>query len=184
MDATEYYLAAYVPPVAQRARAFHRINVRLTRPGTNVRFRQGYREGTSRDLAERDLVRALTVPSVFQSDDLQVEANSLGGRLRVVVLLATSALEFSRIDDQWRCDLTVDAVLRTEGGALADRRTLLTKHVAIKLPTERYEAFLQTENIEIPTEVTLPARGHYQLVVVVRHSGHRVVARAIPLAID
>jgi VWFA-related protein len=45
---SSYYLLAYYPPNPKRDGKYHSINVRLTRPGLNVRFRRGYANPTGK----------------------------------------------------------------------------------------------------------------------------------------
>ena len=45
---SSYYVLAYYPPNPKRDGKFHSINVRVSRPGVNVRFRRGYANATGK----------------------------------------------------------------------------------------------------------------------------------------
>jgi VWFA-related protein len=65
---SSYYVLAYYPPNPKRDGKYHNINVRVNRPGLNVRFRKGYANQTGKPPAPSsgalpvDLVEALRSP--------------------------------------------------------------------------------------------------------------------------
>jgi VWFA-related protein len=181
IDASEYYLVGYSPAGPRRKGRFHRIEVRVGRPDVDLRYRQGYREAAEKDLAERDLTTALQFPTLFETDDLDVETEIVAGRLKVVTFLQPAALVFTPAGDEHRCDIAVHAILRDAQGRLVGGKALFAKDVGLRLRSDRLAALRDSDNVEIPTDVAAPPAGRYVLTVVARHSGNRLAARTTEL---
>jgi hypothetical protein len=110
LDDQSYYLLAYEPDDATfdpRTRKFNSIQIKVTRPGTLVRYRSGF-FGTSNDLlklqpaqtAEQRLLNALTSP--FSVNEIPVKLNALfyntvkgGNVIRSLVHVRAQDLNFT-----------------------------------------------------------------------------------------
>src|SRR5215831_18422410 len=121
---SSYYVLAYYPPNPKRDGKYHNINVRVTRPGLNVRFRRGYANPTGKaptptksELAP-DLVDALQSPIPVSGLGMKVFAAPFKGT-------APNASVFVGIELRGR-DLTTAANGRVEqnGIRLLDRMNI------------------------------------------------------------
>ncbi len=185
VDASEYYLVGYVPGGHQNTKTrFHRIEVKVARAGLDLHYRQGYWAASEQDLADRDLIDAMRHPDLFDNGDLEVEAGVRARTLRVVAYLRPAALLFTEAPGTHRCDITLHAFLRDAAGKVVGGKTLFSKNVTLALPADRLKTLLQSDNVAIPTEVAAPGRGAYQLIVIARHSGARLVTRSVPLSVE
>jgi VWFA-related protein len=95
VDASEYYLVGYTPPPADKKGRFRRIDVKVSRPDVDVRFRRGYYERTERDLVAADVQNALRLPDAFEQAGLEVDAFVERAQLRVVSYVPPRALRFT-----------------------------------------------------------------------------------------
>jgi VWFA-related protein len=183
VDGSEYYLVGYSPTGARKKGSFRKIELKIARPGLDLRYRQGYYDASQDDLAEADLQTAVRFPAVFQSHELGVEAAVQGRSLRVVALLDPRSLTFTPAGNVQHCDISLHAVLRDLQGAIVGGRTLFGKDIALRLNPERLNALLASDNVEIPITVDAPPPGTYQLTLVARHSG-RIVSQMTGLTVD
>ena len=82
---SSYYVLAYYPPNPKRDGKYHNINVRVTRPGVNVRFRRGYANATGKPPAPSkaevapELVEALQSPIPLSGLGMKVFAAPFKG---------------------------------------------------------------------------------------------------------
>lgn len=184
-DAREYYLVGFVPSDASKKKGteFRRIEVKVSRPDVDVRFRRGYWRGSDRDTVDRDTLLATRFPDLFNTGDLDVEAIVDAGSLTVTTFLRPMALRFAERDGRFHCDVNIQAFLRDGAGKLVGGKGLFSKDVALKLPAEQLEALQTSDNIEIPTKVKAPSPGTYTLVVMARHSGSRLVTRTTEVVV-
>lgn len=185
VDASEYYMVGYVPADDRKKPGrFHRIEVKVARAGLDLRYRQGYRAASEQDLADRDLLNAMRFPGLFDNGDLEVEAGVGAGKLRVVAYVRPAALSFTETQGRHRCEITLQAFLRDAAGRIVDGKALFSKNVTLSLPADRLKVLQQSDNVAISTEVTPPGRGAYQLTVIARHGGARLVTRSVPLSVE
>ena len=82
---SSYYVLAYYPPNPKRDGKYHNINVRVTRPGVNVRFRRGYANATGKPPApakadvSAELLEALRSPIPISGLGMKVFAAPFKG---------------------------------------------------------------------------------------------------------
>jgi VWFA-related protein len=82
---SSYYVLAYYPPNPKRDGKYHNINVRVTRPGLNVRFRRGYANATGKPPAPSkgemapELIEALQSPIPLSGLGMKVFAAPFKG---------------------------------------------------------------------------------------------------------
>jgi len=65
-DLTHFYDISYTPPKESRRRGFHKIDVKVKRPGVLVRHREGYTDFSEEDVENRALASAFISPSFFR----------------------------------------------------------------------------------------------------------------------
>lgn len=162
-----YYVLAYYPPSSRRDGKFHRIDVRLSRPGLTVRARRGYvapranakpqRPGT--DGVSPVLLRALN--SVVPADGLKMRLfaapfKGAGPNASVVVGLELNGRDLALADNQ-RVELAYIAV-----DASGESR-LHTDSFTFTLPAPTRSRIKET-GIRFLNRLNLPA-GRYQFRV-------------------
>jgi VWFA-related protein len=72
---SSYYVLAYYPPNPKRDGKYHTINVRVTRPGLNVRFRRGYANATGKPPAP---LKGDVAPELLQALQSPIPISGLG----------------------------------------------------------------------------------------------------------
>jgi len=174
-DQSSYYLLGYNPGTESFDRRFHKIEVRVLRPGLTVRSRTGYVGVEDRpvrrvlDVAARRMVRALLAP--FQSNDLHTRLTAAfrgdGGKPRVTSQLWIDGgdLKFERWEDgKYHTELEVIVASFDPAGALQEHaergyRVNLTEE---QLPEVRRSGLLYS--------ISYPAKkpGPYQVRMAVR----------------
>jgi VWFA-related protein len=182
VDGSEYYLVGYAPSGARKKGSFRKIELKVSRPGLDLRYRQGYYEASQDDLAQADLQTAMRFPAVFQSDDLGIEAAIDGRSLKVVAFLQPGSLTFMPAGSVQKCDISLHAVLRDSQGTVIGGRALFGKDITLRLDAERMAALLDSDHVEIPVVVDAPPHGTYQLTLVARHNG-RIMAQTMDLTV-
>lgn len=182
-DASRYYLLAFEPQGSHKAGRFYRVSLKTTRPGVQLRYRQGFLWLDAGQRAERDLALAMRVPQLFGDPPIEVDASVDGQRIRVAVVVPTAALRFTPAGAEHQNDINVSTLLRDAEGKVVGGRYLFAKDVAMKLGADRLAELTSHENIEIHGDGEAPRSGQYELVVVVRHSAGRISARSVALAV-
>ena len=72
---SSYYVLAYYPPNPKRDGKYHNINVRVARPGVNVRFRRGYANATGKPAAP---VKGEVSPELLEALKSPIPISGLG----------------------------------------------------------------------------------------------------------
>lgn len=178
-DASGYYLIGYVPGAGRKQGRFYPIELKVARPGLDLRYRRGYEWLSEEQRAERALAAALRFPELYAAEGLGVEPWIEAGKLNVAVLLPTGILAFRSVSGQYLNEIALQALLRDEQGKLVGGRYLFAKQVAMKLPEDRYRDLRTRESVEIANQAPAPRKGRYQLFVVARHSGGRIATAAV-----
>ncbi len=189
-DQRGYYLIGYRPDDstfdASGHRTFHRLIVKVKRPGLKVRARTGFFGVTDEEIRaaprtdEHDLLEALLSP--FSSPDIHLRLTSLFGSesqkesvMRALMHINGADLSFTDAPDGWhQLSFEVLAVTFTEGGAVADKyRREETMRV-------RDDAYLQAMKNGLIYTLNVPIKqaGAYQLRVAVRDTVSKRIGSA------
>lgn len=182
-DAGQYYLLAFEPQGSRKAGRFYRLSLTTSRPGVQLRYRQGYLWLDAGQRADRDVALAMRFPQLYADPPIDVEASVEGRRVKVAVVVPTASLRFTPVSGEHHNDISVSALLRDAEGKVVGDRYLFAKDVAMKMAPDRLADLMSHENIEIPGDGAAPRGGQYELVVVVRHSAGRISARSLALAV-
>lgn len=175
-DQKGYYLLGYRPESATFDRRFHRISVRVKRPGLKVRTRTGFygiRDEETRPLRrtrEQQLLAALTSP--FASPDVHLRLTTVFGNtveegsfMRSLMHIDARDLKFSKEPDgRYKAVLDVVGVTFGDNGRAIDTRDRIQ---TLTLPEELYRQVLRegmTYNLTVP----IKKAGAYQLRMAVR----------------
>lgn len=65
-DLTHLYDISYMPPKREKRGGYHRIDVKVKKPGVVVRYRKGYSDFTDADIEKKNLAAAFLSPSLFK----------------------------------------------------------------------------------------------------------------------
>ena len=65
-DLTHFYDISYTPPMRARKTGYHKIDVKVKRPGLIVRFKKGYSDFTEEEKERRNIASAFLAPSFFK----------------------------------------------------------------------------------------------------------------------
>ena len=65
-DLTHFYDISYTPPERARKTNYHKIDVKVKRPGLIVRFKKGYSDFTEEEKEKRNIASAFLAPSFFK----------------------------------------------------------------------------------------------------------------------
>jgi VWFA-related protein len=182
-DASQYYLIGYTPGAERKKGRYHKIDVKVSRPDLDLRFRRGYVDATDREILTADIANALNVPGVYEGTGLEVDATVERGKLRVVAYLPPSAIRFGRSDDLRTATINLHAILRDQKGKPVGGGNLFGREIVLRLKEEQFKSLMTSDNVEIPVETAAPAPGTYRLVVVARDSGGWLGARALEVSV-
>jgi VWFA-related protein len=80
-DLAHFYDLSYTPPETTRKTGYHRIEVRVNKPGLIVRFKKGYSDFTEEEQERKSDASAFLSPSFFKDVDFscKTDAVSFGG---------------------------------------------------------------------------------------------------------
>jgi hypothetical protein len=182
-DQNGYYLIAYVPEEStfadnQGRREFHKLSVRVKRPGLTVRSRTGFYGITDDELQVsprtpgEQLVRAILSP--FGADGVRVDAapvftDDAKGGPNVQCLLHVDARDLTFVegaDGSRKVTIDVVVLLLNEYGVVVDRQ--LRSH-ELHLAKGVYEAALR-KGIDYAAVFPIKRAGGYQVRAAVRDS--------------
>ncbi|TET21617.1 MAG: VWA domain-containing protein, partial [Candidatus Aminicenantes bacterium] len=81
-DLTHFYDISYTPPETTRKSGYHRIEVRVKKPGLIVRFKKGYSDFTAEEQERKNDASAFLSPSFFKDIDFSCKTDvvSFGGQ--------------------------------------------------------------------------------------------------------
>jgi VWFA-related protein len=181
-DQKGYYLIGYRPDEstfdpATGGRRFHKISVKVNRPGLRVRSRTGFYGITDeqaipvRKTREEQLVGALVSP--FNSGDIHVRLTSLFGNdprtdssfMRSLVYIDTHDLSFASQPDGTRlADLDVAAITFGDNGLAIDK---VARTYELRVKDEEYQRIVK-HGLIYTLNVPVKKAGAYQLRVAVR----------------
>ena len=179
LDDQSYYLIAYEPEdetFDPKLRRFNRLDIRVLRKGTNVRYRSGFFGVSDDNVAKAaantrgDIVYALTSP--FASNEIAVRLNSLFGVQKdqssyVRSLLHVSANDISFADGPDGSKIAKFDVLAVGFGDDGIAVDQLGKSYTMTLSKERYAEFVKRGFVY---DLTFPVKkpGAYQLRIAVK----------------
>jgi len=180
LDDQSYYLIAYEPDETSfdpKKLRFNTLEVKVSRPGTNVRYRRGFLGVTDRALDESPQAKGEArirdaFFSPFAVTDLPFRFNSLfnydhknGSYLRSLVHMNIADLDFKTLPDGKRqASLDIFAYAFGANGSIDGR---LQKTYKLTVPPEAYEKLRSTGFVyDFVFPIAKP--GAYQLRVVVR----------------
>ncbi|HEY9404011.1 MAG TPA: VWA domain-containing protein, partial [Pyrinomonadaceae bacterium] len=175
-DQKGYYLLGYRPEGATFDRRFHRIVVRVKRPGLKVRTRTGFygvRDDETRPVRrtrEQQLLAALTSP--FASPDVRLRLTTFFGNtaeegsfMRSMLYLDGNDLRFNKEPDgKYKAELDVVGVTYGDNGSVVE--TLNRVHTLTLV--ESYYRRVLREGLVYSMNVPVKKAGAYQLRMAVR----------------
>jgi VWFA-related protein len=178
LDDQSYYLLAYVPDDATfdpAKRPFNRIEIKVTRPGLNVRYRNGFfgvAEGEAAKTAatpQQRILDALTSP--FGANQIPVRlntlfgANTIGSFARALMHVQAQNLEFEELPDgSRRTTFDILGVAFGDNGTVADQSS---RTYTLTVKKDGYKHLLENGFVY---DLTIPVKkpGAYQLRVAIR----------------
>ena len=186
LDDQSYYLVGYEPDsdtFDPKIRRFNKLDVRITRPGTRVRYRSGFfgisdeNYAKPKETGNQRLVSALTSP--FAVNDISLRLNTLfgsdqrqGAFVRSLLHIAAKDLTFSdEADGSKKAVFDVLAVGFGDNGAAVDQ---ISKTYTMNLKKDVYDRFMKSGFVY---DFTFPIKkaGAYQLRVAMRdHASGKV----------
>ncbi len=185
-DQEEYYLVAFQPDdetfeKSKGAAKFHRLEVKVKKPGVKVRFRKGFFGVTDEERLPKERPAILTaMMSPFRSVEvplkltpvLRLDGKQVAGVLRALVHINVSGFAFKDLEgDQKETQLEAAVYLFDLDGRVVDN---LVKTYNIKLGKEAYKRALSTGLVQ-ELEVGIAKPGSYQIRAAVRDiAGERV----------
>lgn len=186
LDDQSYYLVGYQPDdetFDPKTRRFNKLDVRVTRPGTKVRYRSGFfgisdeKMLPAKQTGEARLINALTSP--FAVNEISLSLNALFGNnikngsfVRSLLHIRTQDLSFTdEADGSKKAVFDVMAVGFGDNGVAVDQ---IAKTYTMTLRKDMYERFLRTGMVY---DFSFPIKkpGAYQLRVAIRdHKSEKV----------
>lgn len=190
-DQSSYYLIGYVPEESAFRRsagsaAFHKVLVKLKRPGLKVRTRGGFFGISDQDIqpTRRSPMEQLTaaVTSPFTSGDIRLKLTSLFGNdpkagyfVRSLLHIDANDLKFIDAADGWKhAEVELIAITFGDNGTVVDQKV---QTATLKVRNENLEATMRSG---ITCTITLPLKkpGAYQFRTGVRDSTSELIGSA------
>ena len=178
-DGVSYYLIGYQPAAGRKKGQFHKVELKVSRPDLDLRYRRAYYDATERELAEADIDNALRVPGAFDREGFDVWTAVDGKTLRIEVRVPTAAIRLTPAGDVHHAEFSVHGELRDRHGALVGGKPIPGRDVALRLDPERLKAIRASEKLAVRLETPMPKPGTYTLGVVARDSGGWMAVRTI-----
>ncbi len=168
-DARSYYLLAYRPKNKRKLGKFHKIEVKLNRPGVTARYRKGYLETDPQDVTSGDIMAALNVPALFADYPFQVQVDQQPGKITFNTIVPTRSLRFSREGDRLHCAVEVYGILIDSKGKWVGKDIYFTRgHQFESITAQQKEKVLSYATFSLTAEAKPPTPGEYRMVVVLR----------------
>ena len=99
-DLTHFYDISYIPP-KKRKKGYHKIDVRVKRPGLIIRHKKGYSDFTGEEIERRRLASAFLSPSLFKDIAFSCKADFValrGGYLQFWIRMKIPLDQFRKDD--------------------------------------------------------------------------------------
>jgi VWFA-related protein len=170
-DLTHFYDISYTPP-GKRKKEYHKIEVKVKRPGLTVRHRKGYSDFTERDLEKRNLASAFLSPSLFKDIDFSCKTDFIalrGGYLQFWIRLKIPLDQFRSNRDLGppeKLPLLFGINEKTENKVHTGGRVLGIKEAVEKGDDILYRAFI-TSLVDLEP-------GEYETRLILRESGEKM----------
>jgi VWFA-related protein len=189
-DQEEYYLVGFRPDdetfeKSKGAARFHRLEIKVKKPGVKVRFRKGFFGVTDEERLPKERPAILTaMMSPFRSVEvplkltpvLRLDGKEVAGVLRALVHIDISAFAFKDLEnEQKESQLEAAVYLFNLDGGVVDN---LVKTYNVKLGKEAYRRALATGLVQ-ELEVGIAKAGSYQIRAAVRDIASDRVGSAV-----
>ncbi|CAN5378841.1 hypothetical protein BH20ACI2_BH20ACI2_21810 [soil metagenome] len=190
LDDQSYYLAGYAPDdetFDPKTRRFNRLEIKVTRPGTNVRYRSGFfgfsdeaRPQPTAETGSQRLLSALVSP--FAVNDISLQLNALFVRNQAKLPLIRSLLHVNArdlafsdgADNKKVLKFDVLSVAFGENGIVADH---LAQTYTVTLNSDEFRR-MQQRGFVYDFVFPIKKPGAYQLRVALRDHGSEKVGSA------
>ncbi len=192
-DTSRYYVLGYISDPAKSPGRFRRIEVKVTRPGLEVRARRGYvpadlkspgrsadvKPGTSRALAAA-LTNAVPVSDVpFRAWAAPFKAQGSKASVAIAVEIDGSGLKYREDNGRFLEDLELSIVAADHDGKVrgSDRQTM-----NLKLKPETHRVMTSGGGVRLLSRIELPP-ARYQIRVGVHESNGGAVG-SVPIDLE
>jgi VWFA-related protein len=167
-DARAFYLVGFQPPPSGKSTPqYHKLEVRVRRPGCKVSARQGYFELDDAEVVRRDFMNALRFPELYRQFAFTAAETAAGGRLTVRTEIPVGDLEFTENAGKHVCALEIYGALTEKDGRLLDDRWLFAKTYTLEFTPSELAEFKQGNAATGSFSAAVPPGG-YQLTVIAR----------------
>jgi VWFA-related protein len=185
-DSRVVYLMTYYPKDITEDGAYHRIDVRSTRPGVHLRFRRGYhataREEDSSAGAADPMARALSSPLDRSEIGIQASVEQESGDandLDVVIHVDPADLSLAHNTERWTGALRLVGV---QIGATGERYEGVSQTVQLDLLPETYQKALE-QGLRLELRLKRAPAAVAVRIGVVDDRGARVGSLSVPLTL-
>lgn len=186
-DNSSYYVLGYYPSDARRDGRFRRVEVRVARPGLQVRARKGYVAPTGRRAADKP-VNPSTSPELREALDSPIPVSGLGVSVFAAALKGSapnasvaltlevegSRLRFENQNGTFATDLEVAVLAVDDRGKIRDGGRDIAE---LRLRPQNHEVVAR-QGVRITRRLELPP-GRYHLRVGVRDAGSGAVGSVL-----
>lgn len=175
-----YLLGYYAPQDAERA-AFHKLTVRVARPGVTVRYREGYSLAAGKETPESrtaQLTQASLSPVDATTIPIEVTADRKQNALTLRVTVKPSDLGLVRNGDRWQG--RIDVATRFVAEKAEEPSVLQFEPIDVDLSEERYEAAAR-DGLVFPKTLEIPAGADRVKVLVRNGSSGEIGSLTMPL---
>ena len=190
-DMLTYYEVSYVPKITEYDGKFHKLEVKVRRPGVRVQSRSGYfalpPDQDSVFAYEAPLLRALGRSPLPNDLPFYASAMRFGAagdgkvQLAVVIEMEMDKLQAELNDarNRYRTDLAVLAIVKDANGAVIDR---FSRNFPFEIPADRLETFRRQHFLD--TYLLSLAPGRYVLEsAVMDRLGLKISARRVAIIV-
>ena len=171
-DLTHFYDISYKPLGKQKKGGYHKIEVKVKKPGLIVRYRKGYSDFTEKDLEKRNLASAFLSPSLFKDIAFSCKTDFIalrGGYLQFWIRLRIPLGQFRKDQDispPEKLDLLFGINEQTENRVHTGGRVLRIKEAVEKGINTLYRAFI--------TSLVRLKPGEYETRLILRQAGDQI----------
>jgi VWFA-related protein len=187
-EMNQYYLLGYVPPNQSHNGSYHKIKVKVDRPGVEVRARSGYADTRSPDLlaGKNEGVALEAKVTSFEAGEIPVTLSTPYfyirpgmARVNLALSIPANAVDFQRHGDNYRAQMNVLGIAYRDDGSVATRFSDVAN-----LDYDKDEMRELTKaNIEYQNSFKL-APGEYTFKLVLSTEGGKFGKYVVPLALD